>query len=370
MSEEGSFSASFFPRRSSLLVQLKPDSSLSAAEFRKPTLLRMAAWGLHPVSAVRQVPPFFDEYAISALSRNDEPMPLPPLSLIGNDQQLRDLLRGYSRIQSAAMVPTSTGLSRLLGDIITGMDTSLFSQLESLLPLDMDLKGIEGIVQEEAAFREPLPNPAPAPLPLPLITELRTLGYTGSLVEQDSVLIMNSPVNYGLFQSFLAGQEVWTEVGFRNLETQGLSEANPFMHDPLGNPVNQDTSLPVRSINALAVFAFMEWLEQRLDGVNIRLPHPHELSALPDSDASLWEYSAQYAQPHQSPTVTEPMLLIEESEMTALQNGLIAGRGRQTQYQILAASNIQVQNSVGETGMLTPAMVSPVTTFRLVFEGR
>ena len=373
------FFSLFFPRRDTMTILLETDRSMGAREFRKPTLLGMSSWGLHQVSAVRQVPPVFDEYAISALARGDEALPAPPFTLIGNEQQLRDLLRGYSRLRSDSLVPGSFGLSTLLAEGITNMDDSLLSQLKAILSSDTDLTYLEQIAYPRSPENQPEnqlenqpenqpENLAETPASAPILAKLRSFGYGGSLIERDSHLIMDSPVNYALFQFFLAEQELWTEDRFRELESEGLSSANYFLHDPLGNPIHSSGSEPVRAINALAVFAFIDWLGQDLDGVNIRLPYPHEFST--QFGHSLWEYSAQYAQAHQSAGLSEPALILRAGEMRALQDAILAGRGREEWYQTFMSAGIQVQNNAQESGMLSPTMVSPVSTFRLVFEGR
>ena len=223
------FFSLFFPRRDTMTIWLEPDRSMGARELRKPTLLGMSSWGLHQVSAVRQVPPIFDEYAISALARADEALPAPPFTLIGNEQQLRDLLRGYSRLQSDSLVPSSFGLTKVLAEGITNMDDALLSQLKTILSSDTDLTYLEQIAQprapenrsENQLGNQP-ENSAETPSPDSdlILAKLRSLEYTGSLTEQDSVLIMDSPVTYASFQLFLADQELWTEDRFRELESR------------------------------------------------------------------------------------------------------------------------------------------------------
>lgn len=370
----------FFPRRETIRIELRPDTSLSSLEFRKPVLLDMAAWGFHPASARRQVPPLFDGYAISALSRADgelSGLSTVAFTLIGNDQQLRDILRGLSRLYSASLVPNASGLTALIGEVAS-QNRLPEEYLADILPASTYLEKLRGILEVESdesatGSSGRLPDPATASA---IIATLRNLGYTGSLRAEGGGLIMSSPVNYGLFQRFLAEQDVWSEDGFLALEAAGLTSANYFMQDPLGRKINSRPEEPVRGINALSAFAFMDWLGQHLNDLNglsdlnIRLPHPGELIpddlSRPAGDAAFWEYTGQYAQIHQS--ATSAALTIEAGEMRSLQEKLLAGEGREARYQIFLAAGIRVQNSSAEIGTLMPTMVSPLAGFRLVFE--
>ena len=396
------FFSLFFPRRSSLTIPLEADPALTVQELRKRTLLGAASWSFQSLSSVRQAPPLFDDFALATLARGDELAhddvlaSAPPLSLVNNDQQLRDLLRGFTRLQSAATIPNAMGMSRVLGRVLeesTDRGTqSLISKLSNAS--DISPSFIEQILKEAALGAEPAgasPPPASAspppagaspPASATISAQLASRGYSGTLLTQGSILIMDSPVNYGLFQSFLNAQDLWTEAKFVELEQQELSSGNYFMHDPLGQALHTNTAEDIRGINVLSIFAFIEWLQEGLAGVHIRLPQPSELADffalhpnpsdnIADNIAAnkpTWEYTAQYAQIQQSAMLSQQELPIETAEMKALQDGLLGGKKYEAGVQLFLTSAIHVQNSTNEVGVLRPTMVSPVTTFRLIFE--
>jgi len=337
------------------------------------------------------VPPIFDEYAIASLARGDSDAGnIPPPALIGNDQQIRDTLRGLSRLSSASLLPNAGGLSALIGTVLA--DAAGAEHLADILPQKPEFDPLRSLLQQNPATVPPAAETdstanAIADRAEELTDLLRSLGYTGLLRAQGGSLVMSSPVNYGLFQRFLAEQDLWSENAAAALEEAGLTSAGYFMQDPLGRPINTDPAEPVRGINALSIFAFMDWLAQYLSDLKIRLPRPSESSAAAISttddpaaaasaagidriDSGLWEYTGQYAHRHQSAHAGSAALTVEAEEMRKLQDALSAGRRREATYQIFLNAGIQVQNADDETGILMPTMVSPVAVFRLVFEAQ
>ncbi len=367
------FFSLFFPRSDKIVITLSPNTSISSREFRKPVVLELSTLGLFAVSAVRQIPPVFDDYAISAIGRNDEviadlPHNILPSGIVGNDQQLRDILRGTSRLTSNALIPNSLGISTMLNLLVSGDNADIMRQLEDILPTDKKPEQLIRLFSGASAASASDPNPASALNSRELKAVLRSLGYSGSLREKNGTLIMSEPVNYALFQRFLSEQDIWSEHNAQLLEDRGLTTANHFLHDPFGRPIHSSAGEPTRGTGALALFMFIEWLEQYAENARIRLPYPKELTEIIDTETDIWEYTGQYIQAYPSADRNTPALIVETHEISDLQKALLENRGQEHIYQIFQAAGIQVQNGSDEIGMLRPLTVSPVTTFRLVFE--
>ncbi|MGI9256085.1 MAG: hypothetical protein ACR2PY_04030 [Salinispira sp.] len=386
------FFSIFFPRSDRVVITLSPDTSLSSREFRKPVVLELSTLGLFAVSAVRQIPPVFDNYAVSAIGRNDEiiaalPHDILPTGIIGNDQQLRDILRGTSRLTSNALIPNSLGLSTMLNLLVSGDNADIMRQLEDILPTDKKPEQLIRLFSAASASASASAAASPSGAAASgetaakntsalnsreLKAALRSLGYSGSLREKNGTLIMSEPVNYALFQQFLSEQDIWSEHNAQLLEDRGLTTANHFLHDPFGKPIHgsagESAGEPTRGTGALALFMFIEWLEQYAENALIRLPYPKELTEIIDTETDIWEYTGQYIQAYPSADRNSPALIVEAHEIPDLQKALLENRGQEHIYQIFQAAGIQVQNGSDEIGMLSPLVVSPVTTFRLVFE--
>ncbi len=382
------FFSLFVPRRHTLTATLEP---LPQYEFPRKAAVDIASWSFTEVTLSRQLPPLIDELSrdLYAAGGNKTSFPATQLlPLVKNDQLLRDYLRGSVRSQSNAQVGTPAGISGALSRIIRSAASHPLSSAEfaRFLKPTINREGLNEFLSSGSSSdrtsgetqRSGNSGSALSVPPMPWIARLKEsfarMGYAGGfslITETEAVMV--APLQYGLFKRFTDESEIWKASRSSDLEADRLTFGNLFLSDPRGDNLHKTSHEPVRGVNMLAIGAFVEWLstQSAFSNYSFRLPSPAELNNRNIVPSEHWEYAGSFAVEGQMGRESTSLLSIRLEDMARLNDALIANDVSDSWSSSLYSAPITVYRAANdEFGVLSAALVSPVTTFRLVVELR